>query len=369
MEEGDRLKGPRKAKDKRKSSSQSRVRKRDTKRKKEDSNDTITKSLPLVAAEAARQTAEKAQEAKRKTKARSSHHQLAKILTKLTGQKEPPEESSQEGNKKQKKEKKRRKERDGKKRRRRKRGQDPDGSPSSSDSAIGSSKSNSGKDSEEDSSTSEEKKLEAPLTRRPKEKPGSVLQMLISHARSQLDQSAKVSIIGKPEEVTVMTGVKMGSYFSIVVRPQLGSAMAQARELHVLAQSIDLLRQGSSDLLGDVLAGRFMSLHQSVIDGSWSTARHLCCRWRRGQLPLQRSCSALASMPKLASQLAPGDSWHWQSGGKGRGGRSKGGSWGDGATESKGKGKKGQKGKGKFKSWQGQEKEGDGKTREKVPDK
>ena len=26
---------------------------------------------------------------------------------------------------------------------------------------------------------------------------------------------------------------------------------------------------------GDTLAGRFMSLHQSVLDGSWATARHL----------------------------------------------------------------------------------------------
>lgn len=372
MEEADRRKDQRRVKDRRRSPSR-RDEKRKDKKKKEDSNDTITRSLQgqlaLMAAEAARQTAEKAQEAKKKKKARSSHHQLAKILTKLTGQKDPPDESSQEGDKRQKKDKKRRKEQDGKKRRRRKKGQDPEGSPSSSGSPMKSSRSNSGEDSEEDSSTSEDKKLDAPLKRRSKEKPGSVLQMLINHARSQLDQSSKVTI-GKQEEVTVMSGVKMGSYFSIVVRPQLGSAMAQAREMHVLSQSIDLLRQGSLDLLGDVLAGRFMSLHQSVIDGSWSTARHL------ELLPLEEGTAATPEVllrarkhAKLASKLAPGDSWHWQSGGKGRGGRSKGGAWGDASTETKGKGKKGQKGKGKFKSWQSQEKEGDGKSREKVPEK
>ena len=364
MEEADRRKDQRRVKDKRRSPSRRDEKRKDKKKKKEDSNDTITRSLQgqlaLMAAEAARQTAEKAQEAKKKKKARSSHHQLAKILTKLTGQKDPPDESSQEGDKKQKKDKKRRKEQDGKKSRRRKKGQDPEGSPSSSGSPMKSSRSNSGEDSEEDSSTSEDKKLDAPLKRRSKEKPGSVLQMLINHARSQLDQSSKVTI-GKQE--AVMSGVKMGSYFSIVVRPQLGSAMAQAWEMHVLSQSIDLLRQGSLDLLGDVLAGRFMSLHQSVIDGSWSTARHL------ELLPLEEGTAATPEVllrvrkhAKLASKLAPGDSWHWQSGGKGRGGRSKGGAWGDATTETKGKGKKGQKGKGKFKSWQGQEKKAMGKA-------
>ena len=116
--------------------------------------------------------------------------------------------------------------------------------------------------------------MTAPLKRRSKKKPGSVLQMLLQHARSQLDQTSKVGIGGE-DTVNVVKGVKMVSCFAICVRPQLGNAMGQTRELHHISQAIDLLRQGELDRLGDVLAGRFMSVHQSVLDGTWSTARHL----------------------------------------------------------------------------------------------
>ena len=126
----------------------------------------------------------------------------------------------------------------------------------------------------DDSSSSKKEKLTAPLKRRSKKKPGSVLQMLLQHARSQLDQTSKVGIGGE-DTVNVVKGVKMVSYFAICVRPQLGNAMGQTRELHHISQAIDLLRQGELDRLGDVLAGRFMSVHQSVLDGTWSTARHL----------------------------------------------------------------------------------------------
>ena len=87
----------------------------------------------------------------------------------------------------------------------------------------------------------------APL-RKAQEKPGSVLQLLIEHARSQLDQSSKVGI-GSKEEVSVTLGVKLSSYFAIVVKPpQMNNALAQARECHHL----DLLDQAARylDLLG-----------------------------------------------------------------------------------------------------------------------
>ena len=45
--------------------------------------------------------------------------------------------------------------------------------------------------------------------------------------------------------------------------------------MHNLATSIDLLRQGQLARLGDVLAGRLIAIHQSLLDASWSSARHL----------------------------------------------------------------------------------------------
>ena len=36
--------------------------------------------------------------------------------------------------------------------------------------------------------------MEAPLRRKAKKKPGSVLKMLVEHARAQLDQTSKVDV-------------------------------------------------------------------------------------------------------------------------------------------------------------------------------
>eukprot|EP00435_Cladocopium_sp_Y103_P027197 s3479_g6.t1 len=240
---------------------------------------------------------------------------------------------------------------------------DPDKTPSSSSSGISSSKRGSGDSWQEASSSSEEKYLQVPLKRRSRSRPGSVLQLLINHARAQLDQSGKVNV-GSKEEVTVVSGARMGSYFSIVVRPQVGPSMAQARELHHLAQAIYLLRQGSLDILGDMLASRFISLHQAVINGSWGTARHL------EMTPLEEGTAVTPEVllrakkhAKLAARLSPGESWSWQGGGKGRAGRGKGAPWSDVNQDGKGKGKKGQKGKAKQKGWHNQERDADRKAK------
>ena len=45
--------------------------------------------------------------------------------------------------------------------------------------------------------------------------------------------------------------------------------------MHHTAVVLDLLRQGDIAKVGDTLAARFMAIHQSLVDGSWSTARHL----------------------------------------------------------------------------------------------
>ena len=334
----------------------------------EDTKGGTTKNLQgqllMIAAATAKEKAQKNREERRKHQKKDPSHQLAKILTLAVGKQRKKRSgssgSSQEDQKKKKKDK------TGKKRKRKRK---PQGS-SPGGSSAGSQMSNSEKDFEDDSSSSSSRrKLDPPLARKSKRRPGSVLAMLLEHARSQLDQNAKVSVA--PEEaLTLSSGVKLASYFAIVVRPQLGGAMAQTRELHHIAQAIDLLRGGNLDTLGDLLAGRFMSLHQSVLDGSWNTARHLELR------PLEDGSAAgpdvvLAAKKhaRMAARVAPGDYWTWPGGGKAKGGRGRSEPWTEGSSPNKGKGKKGGKGKGKGKTWSGGEKDLEGKTKEKVPEK
>jgi hypothetical protein len=313
--------------------------------------------LALRAATVAQERQKKRQIEKKKED-KDPSKELLRILTKSLGKK--------------KKEKK-----TGKKKRKKKRGSgggDPGGGPSSSSgsgkttSSLGGSSKGSSSDNE---SSSEETKLEPPLKRKSKEKPGSVLQLLVQHARDQLDQTAKVSVLEKTADPTNM-GIKLASYFSIVVRPQMGQAMGPLREMHMLTQAMDLLRQGQLGLCGDVLAGRFMSLHQSALDGSWSSAKFL------ELMPLEDTSAAGSSVimqarkhAKLAAKVANPD-WVWGAG-KAKGGRGKSSSWQDYGGDAKGKGKKGAKGRGKFKGgWsgaQGSEDPDTGKRKEKVPEK
>ena len=342
----------------------------------EDSKDGTTRSLQTQLLKQATETAQKKRTKekaeKRKSTQKSPGWQLARILTKVLqssgsqgagGGSHPPGDLQQKKKKQERAEKKRK--------RKKSTGMDPSSSPASSkeDSSGSGSPDDWDFDKEGDSSSSDEKKLDAPLRRKSRKRPGSVLQMLIEHARSQLDQSAKVGVESE-QNVTITSGVKMSSYFAIVVRPQLGQAMAQTRELHHLAQCIDLLRQGDLDVLGDVLAGRFMSLHQSVLDGTWATAKHL------ELLPLEEGSAAGPAVvlqakrhARLAEKVSQGP-WSWQPMGKARGGRGRGQSWNDNQLETKGKGKKGPKGKGKNKNWSHQsEKELDGKGKERIPEK
>lgn len=323
----------------------------------------LQRQLLERAADAAARKAKENKAEKKRSKKKDASSKLLKILT---GQKD----------KKDKKERK-------KKRKKRKKELDPYGrnqeekdSPSSS-SPMGSSGPGSGSSSEEESSSASEK-LEAPLKRRSKEKPGSVLALLVEHARQQLDQTSKVTLSpGSKENMTV--GVKLSSYFAIVLRPQLGQMSAAVRELHMLANGMDMLRQGDLDVLGDLLASRFMSIHQSIIDGGWATARHL------ELLPLEDNSAAGNAVvlearkhAKMAARLANQDLWTGGGGGKAKGGRGRNQSWGDSPWQApdngKGKGKKGGKGKGKYKNAWGASHggEGDGaagKNKEKVPEK
>lgn len=229
------------------------------------------------------------------------------------------------------------------------------------------------------SSQDEEKaarRMEPPLRKKALKKPGSVLEILVAHARSQLDQSSKVEI-GEDFIEDATSRVKLSSYFNIVVKPTLGNSLNQKRELHHLSLALDMLRQGDLPGLGDLLAARFIAIHQSVVDQSWSAARHMeLLPYEEGSAVGPAIVLEARKHAQLANRVAHPDPWSWRSTGKGRGSRGQWTGWydGDGAGETKGKSKKGQKGKTKGKgSWGNkggsQADNVDGKTKEKIPEK
>jgi hypothetical protein len=308
------------------------------------------------AAKAAQEKAGRIQGEKEKAKKKDPGALLVRLLQQATG-----------GDKKKKKKKKKKKRahssglpqgsRDSQ---RRKRQRDGSGDPGSSPSSSSGSGQTSGSDlnSEdalgESSSSSEDLRMEPPLRKRAREKPGSVLQLLVEHARAQLDQSAKVTV-GREEEKNYMTGVKLSSYFSIIIRPQGGTVNAQMREMHLLSACMDALREGALDHVGDLLAARFISLHQSILDGNWVAARQL------ELLPLEETSAAgpqlvlqARKQAKLAAKVAQPELWTAPGAGKGRGSRRKGTGSPDWQQDSKGKSKKGGRGKGKGRGWWGQ---------------
>ena len=117
---------------------------------------------------------------------------------------------------------------------------------------------------------------------------------------------------------------------------------------------MDLLRKGDLAKVGDSLSARFMALHQSLVDQSWSTARHM------ELYPMEEATAASSALilasrkhGRLVDKVQGKGNWgSWQ--GKGKQGRqSDWGTWSD----SQPKGRKGKgpqnKGKGKGKNpWQ-----------------
>lgn len=221
---------------------------------KDGSSKGIQSQLALRAAAVAKEKSRKRERSK-KSSGSSIGKQLIKLLT---GKKD----KKGKGSSKDKKKSQRRK-------RRAKIKPDPDGNgpTDSSESSYSSS-------SKSDVDSLSEDELEPPLRKRAKQHPGSVLKMLLNHARAQLDQSSKVAL-DPNMNVDVLTGVKMASYFAICVKPTLSQNLGAQRDLHLLSVAIDLLRQGDLTLLGDCLASRFVAIHQAAVDGGWQAARHL----------------------------------------------------------------------------------------------
>lgn len=201
---------------------------------------------------------------------------------------------------------------------------------------------------------SSDEDLEAPVKKKSRDHPGSVLALLTSHVREQLEQGAAVDLPNDDGGVT--SGVKVVTYFNLHLKPQYGQFQRELREMFTLASTLDQLRAGDIARVGDSLAGRFIALRQFLQDGHWGTAKHMELH------PLEESSAAgpsivLASRKhaKLVQKvqgLSPSGQWVYHPG-KGRGrGR---GDWygdgkGDGKSDPKGKGKKG---KGRGGKWKG----------------
>ena len=202
--------------------------------------------------------------------------------------------------------------------------------------------------SDESQSGETDEDLEAPMKKKSRDRPGSVLAMLTEHIRSVMEQSATADI--PEEQLGVTGGIKVASYFQMHVKGQYPQYQRELRELHSLAATLDLLRVGDVARVGDSLSARFMALHQSMIDQGWATARHM-------ELHNMDETSAASAGMILASRKhsrlvdkVQGKGWNygpWGGRGKGRGKYDWKGSQEDAKGE-KGKGKKGKKGK-----WQG----------------
>ena len=216
--------------------------------------------------------------------------------------------------------------------------------------------------------------LEAPLKKKSRDCPGSVLNLLVAHVREQLDQGALTNLAGPKEEM--MKGVKVMSYFNLSVKGSYPGHLRELRETHHLAVSIDLMRSGDVARAADAMSARFMALHQSLVDGTWATARHL------ELYPMEEASAAGAAAilatrrhAKLVAKVQgyPSGSWNNSGPRAGKGGRGK-GDWGygDSRGDQKGDGKakgKGKKGKGKWAASNTQQRKDWGADKEKPEEK
>lgn len=242
-----------------------------------------------------------------------------------------------------KKKKKKRNQRQGQNRVRFKK--DPDGSGGSSSSEYSSGSDYSEKEASEDTDLD----CEPPLRKRAAKSPGSVMELLVKHAQEQLDRGALLESEGARASLT--TGIKISTYFALLIRPNHAPGSPLLRELYSLAQAIDLLRMGKLPEAADALASRFIAVHTALGDGNWLTASQL------ELYPLEpvqsTSTATMLEAQKhrrlvLKSQGLGGYGNRWWGGtGRGKGNYSEKGKKGEPKGKNKGKGK----GQSKEQSW------------------
>lgn len=189
--------------------------------------------------------------------------------------------------------------------------------------------------------------MEPPLRRKATKEPGSVMAMLVRHAQEQLDRGALLE--GQGDRPGLTTGIKISTYFALLIRPYHSPSSPLLRELYALAQSIDLLRMGRLPETADALASRFIAVHTAMSEGNWQAASQL------ELFPLEPVQSATtATMLEahkhrrliLKSQGYPANNRWWPSAGRGKGGQQN-----EKGKKSDGRGKGKGKPQGKDKSW------------------
>ena len=193
---------------------------------------------------------------------------------------------------------------------------------------------------------SESSEIEAPMKKKSRKAPGSVLELLINHIQAQLYQGSTLDVTPRTNPMT--SGVRVSTFFSLHVRPHYPQANREMREMYSLARAMDVLRSGDVPQTGDILAARFMALHQSLVDMNWVAAQHM------ELAPLE---DAMATSPGLILATRKHSRLHqkvqgYDTGGAGygKGRRRDWSGWSDnrpaGAPKGKGKQFKGGKGKG-----------------------
>ena len=151
---------------------------------------------------------------------------------------------------------------------------DPEGGDGSGPSSSSSSSSRSHRRRrKDDSSEDSELSYEAPLRKKAAKEPGSVMEMLVRHAQQQLDQGALLEEGGAAAGLT--SGIKISTFFALLIRPFHSNSSPLVRELFALGQSIDLLRAGRLPECADSLASRFIAVHTALGDDNWQVASQL----------------------------------------------------------------------------------------------
>lgn len=224
-----------------------------------------------------------------------------------------------------------------------------------------------GSDSEEDDESDEEDKLrhlwelssdseqscEAPLRRKSLKRPGSVMELLVRHAQEQVDRGALMD--GPGEEPGLTSGIKISTYFSLLIRPYYPAGSPLLRELYALGATIDLLRMGKLAECADALASRFLAVHTALAEGGWSTASQM------ELYPLEAVVQSASTATMLQARrhrklVAKSQGWgegSWYGQGRGRG------SWSNTEKGKKGDGKGRGKGRGRSFGKDGNGKKGD----------
>ena len=204
---------------------------------------------------------------------------------------------------------------------------------------------------EEDTGSESDSDLsfEAPLRKKAAKEPGSVMKLLIKHAQEQMDRGQILDQNGTRGDIT--TGIKVSTYFALLIRPYYNNNSPLLRELYALAQTIDQLRSGLLMQTADSLASRFIAVHCALSEGGWSTASQL------EMFPLEAVQSA-GTATMLAAQkhkkmvlksqgnYYPQQNWWGQGKGRGnqKGEKGKKGDFGKGKGPRKGKGNGGKDG-------------------------